>query len=72
MPTVSILSYILSHEIGRIQKSDSIVIHSAPGGIGSMLVQITKLTGVQRFIATADSKDNVIFPRIKQDSFSCA
>ncbi|RKL66240.1 quinone oxidoreductase [Salipaludibacillus neizhouensis] len=59
MPTVSILSYILLHEIGQIQKSDSIVIHSAAGGVGSMLVQLAKLTGVQKIITTVGSKDKV-------------
>lgn len=29
MPTVSILSYMLIHEIGQVKKSDTIVIHSA-------------------------------------------
>jgi NADPH:quinone reductase len=57
MPTVSILSYILLHDIGQIQKSDSIVIHSAAGGVGSMLVQMAKITGVQKIIATVGSKD---------------
>lgn len=47
MPTVSILSYILLHEIGQIQEADSIVIHSAAGGVGSMLLQLAKLANVQ-------------------------
>ncbi len=59
MPTVSILSYILLYEIGQIQKSDCIVIHSAAGGVGSMLVQLAKLTGVHKIIATVGSKDKV-------------
>ncbi|MCA1055865.1 zinc-binding dehydrogenase [Rossellomorea aquimaris] len=52
MPTVSILSYILLHEIGQVKKSDAIVIHSAAGGVGSMLVQLAKLAGVETVIAT--------------------
>jgi NADPH:quinone reductase len=52
MPTVSILSYILLHEIGQVKKSDTIVIHSAAGGVGSMLVQLAKLAGVETVIAT--------------------
>ena len=52
MPTVSILSYMLLHEIGQVQKSDTIVIHSAAGGVGSMLVQLARLAGVQKIIAT--------------------
>jgi NADPH:quinone reductase len=52
MPTVSILSYILLHEIGQVKKSDTIVIHSAAGGVGSMLVQLAKMGGVETIIAT--------------------
>lgn len=52
MPTVSILSYMLLHEIGQITKTDVLVIHSAAGGVGSMLVQLAKLAGVEKIIAT--------------------
>ena len=52
MPTVSILSYILLHEIGQVKKTDTIVIHSAAGGVGSMLVQLAKLAGVPKIIGT--------------------
>ncbi|WP_432363186.1 quinone oxidoreductase family protein [Sporosarcina sp. UB5] len=52
MPTVAILSYILFYEIGQVQKTDTIVIHSAAGGVGSMLVQLAKLAGVQQIIGT--------------------
>ncbi|MCG7343729.1 zinc-binding dehydrogenase [Sporosarcina sp. ACRSL] len=55
MPVVSILSYILLHEIGQVQKTDTIVIHSAAGGVGSMLVQLAKLAGVQKIIGTVGS-----------------
>lgn len=52
MPTVSMLSYILLYEVGQVQKEDTIVIHSAAGGVGSMLVQLAKLVGVQKIIGT--------------------
>ncbi|WP_209369612.1 quinone oxidoreductase family protein [Priestia megaterium] len=52
MPTVSILSYILIHEIGMVKKQDTIVVHSAAGGVGSMLIQVAKLLGVQKIIGT--------------------
>jgi NADPH:quinone reductase len=57
MPTVSILSYMLLHEIGQVQKTDTIVIHSAAGGVGSMLVQLAKLEGVQNIIGTVGNLD---------------
>ena len=57
LPTVSILSYILLHEIGQVKKSDTIVIHSAAGGVGSMLVQLAKLAGVQHVVGTVGNLD---------------
>jgi NADPH:quinone reductase len=62
MPTVSILSHILLYEIGQIQKTDTIVIHSAAGGVGSMLVQLAKLAGVQKIIGTVGNlnKENYV------------
>ncbi|MBY0095711.1 quinone oxidoreductase family protein [Mesobacillus maritimus] len=52
MPTVSILSYMLLHEIAQVKPSDTIVIHSAGGGVGSMLVQLAKHAGVNKIIGT--------------------
>ncbi|MEI2354917.1 quinone oxidoreductase family protein [Mesobacillus zeae] len=57
MPTVSILSYMVLYEIGQVQKPDTIVIHSAAGGVGSMLVQLAKLAGVQKIIGTVGNLD---------------
>ncbi|MFD3450194.1 zinc-binding alcohol dehydrogenase family protein [Microbacteriaceae bacterium 4G12] len=63
MPTVSILSYILLFEIGQVQKTDTIVIHSAAGGAGSMLVQLAKLAGVQKIIGTVGNLDKEDYVR---------
>lgn len=52
MPTVGILSYILFYEIGQVKSTDTVVIHSAAGGVGSMLVQLAKLAGVKKIIGT--------------------
>ncbi|CAN7262162.1 quinone oxidoreductase family protein [Rossellomorea sp. LjRoot5] len=52
MPTVSILSHILLHEIGQVKKNDAIVVHSGAGGVGSMLIQLAKLAGVETVVAT--------------------
>lgn len=59
MPTVSILAYMLLHEIGQVQKADTIVIQSAAGGVGSMLVQLAKLSGVQKIIGTVGNTEKV-------------
>ena len=63
MPTVSILSYILLHKIGHVQQSDTIVVHSAAGGVGSTIVQLAKLFGVQHIIGTTGDKGKFDFIR---------
>jgi NADPH2:quinone reductase len=63
IPTVSILSYMLLHEIGQVQKTDTIVIHSAAGGVGSMLVQLAKLAGVQKIIGTVGNLEKANYVR---------
>lgn len=57
MPTVSILSYLLLHEIGQVEKTDTIVVHSAAGGAGSMLIQLAKIAGVSQIIGTVGNLD---------------
>ena len=52
MPTVSILAYMLLHDIAQVTPADTIVIHSAAGGVGSMLTQLAKLAGVRKIITT--------------------
>jgi len=59
MPIVSILSYMLLHEIGQVKTTDTIVIHSAAGGVGSMLVQLAKVFGVQKIIGTVGSMEKM-------------
>ncbi|MCM3584724.1 zinc-binding dehydrogenase [Mesobacillus maritimus] len=61
MPTVSILSYILLHEIGQVKQTDTIVVHSAGGGVGSMLIQLAKLAGVDKIIGTVGSLDKASY-----------
>ena len=50
---------MLLHEIGQVKEADTIVIHSAAGGVGSMLVQLAKLSGVHQIIGTVGSLEKV-------------
>src|SRR5690606_18120031 len=52
LPTVTILSEILLNQIGEVQKEDTIVVHSAAGGVGTMLVKLAKYYGVSKIIGT--------------------
>jgi NADPH2:quinone reductase len=42
---------------GRVQRGDSVVVHSAAGGVGSLAVQLGKGMGAGRVIASATSED---------------
>ncbi len=57
MPTVSILSYILLHDIGKVRADDTIVIHSAAGGVGTLITQLAKLAGIKMIIGTVGNLD---------------
>lgn len=52
LPTVTILSEILLNQIGEVQKNDTIVVHSAAGGVGTMLVRLAKHYGITKIIGT--------------------
>jgi len=52
VPTVSSLSYLLTHQIAPISKDDRVLIHAASGGVGTMLIQMAKKLGAKKIIGT--------------------
>lgn len=42
---------------GRLAKGESVLVHAAAGGVGSLAVQLAKLWGAGRVIATASSEE---------------
>ena len=56
IPTTFTTAYHALHEIARIQRGESILIHSAAGGTGQSAVQIAKSVGAEIF-ATVGSND---------------
>ncbi|MEK4425501.1 quinone oxidoreductase family protein [Solibacillus sp. FSL K6-1523] len=59
IPTVSFLAEILVNAIGNVSKEDTVIIHSAAGGVGSMLVQLCKQLQCQKIIATVGSRNKI-------------
>lgn len=57
VPTVSFLAYILTHKIGKIDKEDTVLIHAASGGVGTMLVQMAKKLGAKKIIGTVSDME---------------
>ena len=64
MPTVSFLSAMLVEHIAQVSPDDIVVIHSAAGGVGSMLVTLCKQLGCQTIIGTVSSPTK--FDYVKQ------
>src|SRR3954468_19722491 len=50
-------AYHLYKTAGRVQPGESVVVHSAAGGLGSLTVQLGRHMGAGRIIATAGSED---------------
>ena len=58
-PTVSILAHKLLADIARLERGETVVIHSAAGGVGSTAIQMAKLLGAGMVIGTVGSKEKM-------------
>jgi NADPH:quinone reductase len=48
-------AYLLAHEVAPPGSGETVLVHAAAGGVGSLLVQLAKLRGAGKVIATASS-----------------
>lgn len=55
-PTVAFLSYKLLVDIARIEPGETILIHSASGGVGTTAIQLAKILGAGTIIGTVGSE----------------
>ncbi|MFJ7668732.1 zinc-binding alcohol dehydrogenase family protein [Lysinibacillus sp. NPDC097195] len=55
IPTVLFLSYMLTHRITQISSEESVLIHAASGGVGTMLIQMAKNCGAKKIIGTVSN-----------------
>lgn len=60
--TVLVTAWNILHRAARIQKGESILIHAAAGGVGSVLVQMAREAGA-RIFATAGSPEKLEIAR---------
>jgi NADPH2:quinone reductase len=51
-PIVSFLSYTLLADLAKIEKGETVVVHSAAGGVGTTAIQFAKLLGAGKVIGT--------------------
>ncbi|GAA1959191.1 NADPH:quinone oxidoreductase family protein [Microbacterium deminutum] len=50
-------AWLLLNRIARVQPGESVVVHAAAGGVGSLAVQLAKALGAGRVIATASTPE---------------
>lgn len=58
-PTVSFLSYKLLADIARIKEGETVLVHSAAGGVGTTAIQFAKLLGAGLVVGTVGSEAKV-------------
>jgi NADPH2:quinone reductase len=58
-PTVSFLSYKMLADIARLEKGETVLVHSAAGGVGTTAIQMAKILGAGIVIGTVGSEAKV-------------
>lgn len=61
-PTVSFLSYKLLADIARMEQGETVLIHSAAGGVGTTAIQFARLLGAGTIIGTIGDENKVSVP----------
>lgn len=56
-------AYLLLKDCAKLQKGQTVLIHAAAGGVGSLLVQIAKEMGAAQVIAAASTADKLAIAR---------
>ena len=62
-PVQGITAYQLLRESGRLQAGESVLVHAAAGGVGTLAVQLAKLMGAGTVIGTASNADKLQLAR---------
>lgn len=62
-PVQGITAYQLLHESARLQHGESVLVHAAAGGVGTLAVQLAKLMGAGTVIGTASNQQKLDLAR---------
>lgn len=62
-PTVSFLAYKLLADLAKIEKGETVLIHSAAGGVGTTAIQLAKILGAGKIIGTVGNEKKASFAR---------
>jgi NADPH:quinone reductase len=59
LPLQGLSAYHILKTMGRLDKGETVLVHAAAGGVGTLAVQLAKLFGAEKVIATASSDDKL-------------
>jgi NADPH:quinone reductase len=57
LPIVLITAHALVHEVGRVREGESVLVHSAAGGVGTIAGQLARLAGAGPVLGVASTSD---------------
>lgn len=63
LPLQGLSAYHILKTMGRLEKGESVLVHAAAGGVGTIAVQLAKLFGAGNVIATASSDEKLALAR---------
>lgn len=63
LPLQGLSAYHILKTMGRLEKGESVLIHAAAGGVGTIAVQLAKLMGAGKVIATASSEEKLLLAK---------
>jgi NADPH2:quinone reductase len=59
LPLQGLSAYHIIKTMGRLEKGESVLVHAAAGGVGTLAVQLAKLLGAGKVIATASTDEKL-------------
>ncbi|KIL53038.1 quinone oxidoreductase family protein [Jeotgalibacillus campisalis] len=59
LPLQGLSAYHILKTMGRIEQGETVLVHAAAGGVGTLAVQLAKLFGAGKVIATASSEEKL-------------
>ncbi|MBT2637918.1 NADPH:quinone oxidoreductase family protein [Bacillus sp. ISL-39] len=59
LPLQGLSAYHILKTMGRLEKGETVLVHAAAGGVGTLAVQLAKLSGASKVIATASTNDKL-------------
>jgi NADPH2:quinone reductase len=59
IPIQGLSAYFMLHQLARVQSDDTIFIHAAAGGVGTIAIQLAKKMGIKKVIAGASSDEKL-------------